>query len=335
MEAEKSKRAVIVGIFVAVGILIFLVAVFTLGGQQKTFVKAIELTAVFDDVSGLQQGNNVWFSGVKIGTVRKIEFVSGAQVKVTLHVEKKAQEFIRKDAKAKISTDGLIGNKIIIIYGGTQAAGSIEGGELLAVEKALSTDDMMATLQENNLNLIEITRDFKTISKKLAAGEGTLGKLLKDPSLFNELQHTIGTLQVAARNSNKLTENIADYTSKLHSPGTLANDLVSDTVIIPNLKRATEQLNLASANALALADNLKDATSDLDNTATPAGMVLHDEKTANELRAIIHNLNSSSVKLDENLEALQHNFLLRGFFKKREKAAAKAAKDSTAAAQKQ
>ncbi len=335
MEAEKSKRAVVVGIFVAIGIVIFMIGVFTLGGQQKAFVKAIELNAMFDDVSGLQQGNNIWFSGVKVGTVRKIEFSSGAMVKVTLHIEKKAQEFIRKDAKARISTDGLIGNKIIIIYGGTPAAGSIEGGETLAVEKALSTDDMMATLQENNLNLIEITRDFKTISRKLVAGEGTLGALLKDASLYKELQGTIATLQQAASNSSRLTAGIADYTSRLKTPGTLANDLVSDTVIIPNLKQATEQLNLASANAMALADNLKDATSNLDNTNNPAGLILHDEKVANDLRTIIHNLNSSSQKLDEDLEALQHNFLLRGFFRKKEKAAAKAAKDSIAAAQKQ
>jgi len=342
MEAEKSKRAVILGIFVAIGLVIFMVAIFTLGGQHKTFTKAIELEAVFDDIGGLQQGNNVWFSGVKVGTVKNIDFIKGAQVKVTFGVEKKVQEYIWKDAKAKISTDGLIGNKIIVIYGGTLAAGHIEGGETLAVDKALSTDDMLATLQENNLNLIDITRDLKTISKRLVDGEGSVGALLKDKTLYQDLQRTMATLQQAANNANHVTQGLSSYTNQLQKPGTLAHDLISDTSvmsnlrqIMPNLIEASEMLNLASANAMALADNLKDATSDLDNTATPAGMILHDEAVARDLRTMVHNLNSSSAKLDEDLLALQHNFLLRGYFRKKDKEAEKAAKDSANAARKE
>lgn len=328
MEAKKNKRGVIVGLFIAIGLAIFMVGIFTLGGQQKAFVKSVSVGAIFDDVSGLQQGNNIWFSGVKVGTVKKIEFYNNSQVKVTLHIEKKAQEFIRTDAKAKISTDGLIGNKIIVIYGGTPGAPAIEGGETIAVEKALSTDDMMATLQENNMNLIDITRDFKTISKKLVAGEGSLGALLNEKVLYNELKSVIASLQVAARNSERLTSGIAGYTAKLQTEGTLAADLVSDTVIIPNLKSASSQLNIASASAVALADNLKDATSNLSDTGNTMGLLLHDRKVAADIKTILENLNSGSQKLDENLEALQHNFLLRGFFRKKAKREAKAAKDS-------
>ena len=122
MSTATNKRSVIVGIFISIGIIIFLVGVFTLGGQQKTFSPSVTITALFDDVSGLQQGNNVWFSGVKIGTVKKISFFGNSQVKVLMHIDKKAQDFIRKDAKAKIGSDGLIGNKIIVVYGGTQTA---------------------------------------------------------------------------------------------------------------------------------------------------------------------------------------------------------------------
>lgn len=328
MEAKKTNRGVTVGIFIAIGIIIFMVGVFTLGGQQKAFVKSIRVTAVFDDVQGLQQGNNIWFSGVKIGTVKKIEFSNESQVKVTLQIEKKAQEFIRTDAKAKIGTDGLIGNKIIVIYGGTPGAPSIEGGENMGVEKALSTDDMMATLQENNMNLIDITRDFKTVSKKLVAGEGSLGALLNEKVLYDELKSVVSNLQVAARNSEKLTSNIAGYTAQLQKQGTLAGDLIHDTTVIPNLREASNQLSLASASAVALVDNVKDATAHLKDTGNAVGVLLNDPKVAADLRVIVENLNSSSYKLDENLEALQHNFLLRGFFRKKAKREAKAAKDS-------
>jgi phospholipid/cholesterol/gamma-HCH transport system substrate-binding protein len=328
MKTRKNKRAVTVGIFVALGILILLVAIFTLGGQQKAFVKAINVNAVFDDVAGLQTGNNIFFSGVKIGTVRKVEFYGNSQVRVQLHIEKKAQEFIRQDAKAKIGTDGLIGNKIIVIYGGTTQAEPIQGGETLIVEKAMSTEDMLATLQQNNENLVSITTDFKLVSKRLAEGQGTVGALLQDDKLFRDLEATMANLQQAARNSRELTSGIAQFTNNLEKPGTLANDLVSDTVIMANLRQAVAQLNEATAGASQFADNLKKSSNQLNSTDNTLGMLLNDEQMGQEFKGVIENLNTSSQKLDENLEALQHNFLLRGFFRKKAKREAKEAKQA-------
>ena len=109
-----NQKSVIVGIFVLVGIAILVAGIMTLGGQQKRFVQNFRLRAVFDDVAGLQTGNNVWFSGVKIGTVRKINFYGDSQVEIEMNVEEKVREYIHKDSKATISSDGLIGNKIIV-----------------------------------------------------------------------------------------------------------------------------------------------------------------------------------------------------------------------------
>src|SRR5437762_13593127 len=115
----QSKRTVIVGIFIFLGVVILLAGVIVLGGQRKTFQKTITLNAVFNDVSGLQKGNNIWFSGVKIGTVKKLKIVSHSRVEVEMRLEQQSENFIYKDAKAKIGSDGLIGNRVIIIYGGT------------------------------------------------------------------------------------------------------------------------------------------------------------------------------------------------------------------------
>src|SRR5687768_8965286 len=128
MNREKSKRAVIVGLFVTIGLLILLVGVFTLGGQRKTFSPSIQVQAVFDNVNGLQKGDNVWFSGVKVGIVKTVEFNGNSQIRVKMHIDRKAQEFIRKDAKAKVGAESFIGNKLVVIYGGTPEAGAIEGG---------------------------------------------------------------------------------------------------------------------------------------------------------------------------------------------------------------
>jgi phospholipid/cholesterol/gamma-HCH transport system substrate-binding protein len=328
MNTEKSKRTVIVGLFVTIGLLILLVGVFTLGGQKKTFVPSIKVQAVFDNVNGLQKGDNVWFSGVKVGTVKSVDFNGNSQIRVTMHIERKAQEFIRKDAKAKVGAEGFIGNKLVVIYGGTPEAGPVEGGEHLAVERTLSTDDMMATLQKNNENLVAITTDFKTVSNRLVSGEGTAGALLTDASLFKSLQRTANNLQIAARNSELLSSHIAQYTAQLDKPGSLANGLVHDTMIMSNLQAAVKQINDAANAAHSFTANLNSVSEQLHTNDNTLGLLLNDQATAEQMRSIIGNLNSGSRKLDEDLEALQHNFLFRGYFKKRARQEAKARQEA-------
>ncbi len=165
--AHNNKRAVTVGIFIFLGIAIFVIAVLTLGGQQKTFSKALTVKAVFDDVQGLQKGNNIWFSGVKIGTIKKISFHGNSQVEVELNIQESSKDYIRKDAMAKISSDGFIGSKLVVLYGGTDKAQPVENGDVLRAEKIATTDEMFSTLQGNNRNLLDITNDFKSNKQAL------------------------------------------------------------------------------------------------------------------------------------------------------------------------
>jgi ABC-type transport system involved in resistance to organic solvents, periplasmic component len=327
MNTERNKRNIIVGLFVTIGLLILIAGIFTLGGQQKAFVPHLVVKAVFDDVNGLQKGDNVWFSGVKVGTVKAVQFYGTSQVQVTMHIEKKAQEFIRKDARAKVGAEGLIGNKIVVIYGGTERAGAISGNEILQVDKVQTTDDMLATLQRNNENLVAITSDFRTISSRLVQGEGTAGALLTDMTLYKSLQNTAANLQKAARNSEELSSRIADFTARLETPGTLANGMVSDTSIMSHLKLAVQQINDAADEASSFTTNLKTASYQLNTNDNMLGLLLNDSQTAGQFKSIIGNLDAGSRKLDENLEALQHNFLFRGYFRKKAKREAKEAEN--------
>lgn len=327
MITEPNKRAVKVGAFIAFGLLFLLAGILAIGNLHSTFIKKINVTAIFDDVSGLQAGNNVWFSGVKIGTVNKLSFYGKSQVRVVIKIGEKSQQYIRKDAKVKISTDGLIGNKIIIIYGGTSMAPAVEDGDTLGIEYAVSTDEMMVTLQKNNANLLAITTDFKTISKRLVDGEGSMGKLLKDESLYNSLGVTLTSLERSSAHAEKLTAAISDYGVKLNQKGSLANDLVTDTTVFKDVQASVRQLKKLTTTAAEVTENLKTAsnnvsvaTSKLDNKSSPLGVLLYDEASAAHLKATLKNLEGGSQKLDEDLRAVQDNFLLRRYFKKKKKA---------------
>lgn len=323
MKQTSNKRAVTVGIFIFLGLLIFIIGVLTLGGQKSTFEKKITVRAIFDDVGGLQTGNNVWFSGVKIGTIKKMTFHGGSQVEVIMNVEKKNQQYIRKNAKAKISSEGFIGNKLVVIYGGTMASPSIEDNDVLGVEKAASTDEMMATLQENNKNLLDITTSFKAVAQRLSDGKGSIGKLLTDETLVNNLETTVTGLKQASANAQRLTLSISEYAARLQSKGSLTSDLVTDTVIFSSLRSTVAQLQQTSKTANEMANNFKELSAKANSNNSPVGVLLNDPKAAADLKATLANLNAGTEKLDENMEALQHNFLLRGFFKKKAKAEAK------------
>lgn len=319
MKSLNPKRAVTVGIFIFVGVCIFVTGILLLGGQQRTFEKKIRLKAVFDDVGGLHEGNNVWFSGVKIGTVRKMQFVGTSEVEVIMNIEKDAQQYIRRNAKARISSEGFIGNKIVVIYGGTTQAPIIDTGDVIGIEKGIGPEEIMETFQQNNKNLLAITQDFKAISNRLSAGQGSAGKLLTDESLFNSLSATAGTLSQASASARRLTADMAAYTSRLQSKGSLTNDLITDTIIFNRLRTTANQMEELAQKANAITNELKEASNNLNNPQTPIGTLLTDQEAASNLKSTLKNLQSGSEKLDENMEALQHNFLLRGFFRKKAK----------------
>lgn len=316
MNETSNKRAVVVGLFVLLGLGFLTAGILMIGNIKGTFTKKMKVSAIFQDVNGLQTGNNVWFSGVKIGTVKKVDFFGRSKVKVVLNVDRNAQQYIRKDAKVKISTDGFIGNKIVVIYGGSATIPSVGEDDTLSVEKALSTEEIMSTFQENNKNVLEITNDIKAISHKMARGEGTIGKFLNDETVYRDISTTTASLQNASAKAQKMMTSLADFSSKLNKKGSLANDLATDTVVFNSMKASVRHLQEVADTAAIFAHNLKQAS---ENPNSPLGVLLHDKETGDHLKATMKNLESSSVKLDQDLEALQHNFLLRGFFKKQEK----------------
>lgn len=316
----ENKRNVLVGIFVFVGIAILVAGILTLGGQQKKFVKAIHLKAVFDDIGGLQTGNNVWFSGVKIGTVRKINFYGDSQVEIEMNVEEEVVEFIRKDSKATISSDGLIGNKIIVIYGGTTMAPPVVDGDRLESVMPLDTDQMMETLQVNNENLVEITNDLKKLTSKLAAGEGIVGAVMTDSLLAENFRSILNNLNRASVNSNKMLAELNTFTSKLNQEGNLFNDLVTDTTMATELRATMESFKATAENSEQMTEELKTITEKFNSKDNAIGVMLNDEEFASNLKQTMINTDSATHNLNRGLEALEYTWPFKKGYKRKAKA---------------
>ncbi len=329
MQLSDNRRQVTVGIFIFLGLLIFVLGIFTLGGQRKAFVKSFTVNAVFSDIQGLKTGGNVWFSGVKIGTIKKIQFYGTSQVQVMMNIEEDAHKYIHKNAGASISSDGLIGNKIVVITGGSPKFPFVEDGDRLHVNTELSTDDIMKTLQVNNKNLVDVTGNFKILAKNLIDGKGTAGALLSDEQIANNFRAIVVNLKNTTAAADKMALELNAFTRTLNTKGGLADKLLTDTAVFNRLQASVASLQKTAASASAMTENLNNASAKLTKNDNAAGLLLNDPKTADQVRSIMTNLQSGSKKLDEDLEALQSNFLFRGFFKKRAKEEEKAKETAT------
>lgn len=316
-----NKRSIIVGLFVLIGLIILVTGILVLGGQQNRFVKTVRVTANFSNVSGLKKGSNVWFSGVKIGTIREVNFTTNRNVEIVMNIEEKSRIYIRKDAIAALSSEGFIGNKIIEIQGGSSSVPAIEEGDHLQSKEAINTDAMIATLQINNENLVAITENIKNLSDKVRQGEGTIGALFSDSTMALDVKTMIANLNQTAINSRRITEDFKNFSVQLNNEESLMGKLLNDTAVFYNLESAVAQLYGITQTASALSLNLMEVSEKLTEDDNAIGVFLNDREVADQLKRTLDNLEGSSQKLDKNMEALQHNFLLRGFFKREAKKA--------------
>lgn len=329
MNSKENKRSIIVGLFVLIGLIILVAGILVLGSQQNKFSKNLEVKTYFKDVKGLKVGNNVWFSGVKVGIIKEIAFETVENVRVVMSIEEKSKDFIRKDVKATLSSDGLIGNAIISLVGGTAAAPAIQAGDIIEAGPSGGMDQMMDLVKDNGENLSVITQNFATLSQSLVDGKGTIGALFTDDELINSLRQSSAALNAVLLNTNKAVDNMVALSAKLNSDQGLIHDLTTDTAVFASLQQTAAQLEGITQTANTLMSNLNETTARLNDKNNAVGVLTNDPAAAADIKAILENLNQGSKKLDENMEALQSNFLLRGFFRKRAKEEAKAAEQQT------
>jgi phospholipid/cholesterol/gamma-HCH transport system substrate-binding protein len=184
-----------VGTLVAVAMAIALLAMIFPTKGVNPFSGKIKLVTYYPAVAGLRASSPVWFSGMEVGSVVHVDFVPGSdppQLKVVLAVERKIQPYLKTDSQAEIKGMGLLGDMYVNLTQGTAQAESVRDGSVIAgVPPKEFTDDletMMASAKGLLANLEQISRD-------LARGQGSLGLLAKDPSLYYAFRDALRDLQ--------------------------------------------------------------------------------------------------------------------------------------------
>jgi len=264
MKSEESFKWKL-GMFVTIGLLIFVVTIYYVGKQKNLFGSTFILRTNFKTVSGLKEGNNVRFSGINIGTINSIELITDTSVMVNMVIKNEMKKFIRTDASASIGSDGLMGDKVLTIYPGTQAGNLVKDNDIILTRGAIEMEDIMKSIKTSVDNACIITDQLAQFTFKINNGNGMLTKLISDEEFAGSLKNTLVNLQTSS-------EEFAHFTTNMN--------------------------------------NGKGALSKMVN----------DEKFAKTLDSTLLNLKKSSKGLSENMEAAKSNFLLRGYFRKKEKA---------------
>ena len=324
MEKTASQKTHL-GLFVISGLLIFILAIYFIGDKQKMFGKTNPLEAVFNNVNGLQLGNSVRYSGISVGTVREIQMINDTTIRINMNIDKAIFSYIKKDAVATISSDGLVGNMIINIIPGKGNEASVEPGDEIQTLNRVRTEDMLNTLNVTNKNAAKLTDNLLKITNEIIKGKGTLGSLLNDTILSKDLGETMRYLKLTTKSASETVTKIDKIISSLDNKNNILG-VIKDTAVANNLKNTISNLEKSTTEINKVVTNLNATILNIKDGKGAVNYLANDSKLVQKIDSTMNNLNAASIKLNEDLEAMKHNFLLRGYFKKQEKEKAKATK---------
>ncbi|MDQ3021888.1 MAG: MlaD family protein [Bacteroidota bacterium] len=297
MDQKKSKY-IKLGLFIVAGLALFVAALFYIGSKDNIFSTTFDIYSIFENVSGLQQGSSIQFAGINVGTVQSIDIIASDKVRVNMNILKDVQQYVKKNSEASINTDGLVGNKVLTLSSGTPESPSIESGDSVHSVKPISMGDIVKNLNESTKEAQNIATDLAEITSKINRGEGTLGKLVNNSDIFDQ----VDSLMQSFSNS---TENINNILAKASN----AIDMVTDDI---------EEL---SGSIDSITFNIEGITRKMNSSESLVGTLLTDTVFANNIKNVMKNADQTTANLEmgsfsfyQNMEALKHNFLFKGYF---------------------
>ncbi|MDQ3190881.1 MAG: MlaD family protein [Bacteroidota bacterium] len=187
------------GIFISAGFILFILGIYFIGQKQNLFSSTFQISGIFKDVSGLQVGNNVRFSGINVGIIESIQQITDSTVKVRMVITEDSRKFIKKNSTALIGSDGLMGNKIMLIIPGTPGEKELENNDIIQTSQPVNMDEILNNLKITSENAATITTDFAAIMTNISQGKGTIGKLFMDTVFAKNLDQTIINIQAGTK----------------------------------------------------------------------------------------------------------------------------------------
>ncbi|KLT69243.1 MlaD family protein [Flavobacterium sp. ABG] len=197
--AKQSGYTWKLGMFVTIGLLLFILAIYFIGKQKNLFGDTFRITSNFKTVSGLQVGNNVRFSGINIGTIEEIRLINDSSVVVGMVIKDEVREFIKTDARASIGSDGLMGDKVLTISPGVHSQKIIQNNGKIASINGIEMNDIMKSVKKSVDNVGVISEELAIFSHSMNNGNGALARLVRDDKMANSVSNTLSNLETGTK----------------------------------------------------------------------------------------------------------------------------------------
>jgi phospholipid/cholesterol/gamma-HCH transport system substrate-binding protein len=310
------------GIFVLAGLLLIIFTLYMIGRTENLFGSNFELKARFKNASGLTKGNNIRYSGIQVGTVKSVKLLNDTTIEVIMLIDEKAKSYIHKNSIASIGTEGLMGNKIININPGKGLTPEVTEGDIIATQKVFNTDEMLQTLDKTNNNIATISEDLKNTVGRINNSTALWG-ILNENSLAVNLKSSLANISKASANANDMVKDLHTIINDVKNGKGSVGALLTDTNFAFQLNEAVTKIKSVGDNANALAGELNKVVQEvkqgINNGRGTVHALLKDTVIAGNLNASMENIKMGTAAFNENMEALKHNILFRGYFRKLEK----------------
>jgi phospholipid/cholesterol/gamma-HCH transport system substrate-binding protein len=317
-----NQRLLKLSLFVMAGLFLLIFTLYLVGRSKHLFGSTFEIRARFNNADGLLNGDNVYFSGIQAGTVKSIKLINGIIVEVTMLIDEKIKTYIHKDATAFIGTEGLMGNRSVNILPGRESDLPIQDGDLLSAATAFSKDEMLLTFGKTNSNIQLISTELAVLIHRVNNSKVLWG-ILEDTSLSSNIKRSLNNISQASANVNHTTKSLEDIVSDVKAGKGTAGALLSDTAFENKLKEVLSKIGAVGDKATGLINEFNsmavDIHHDLQYGQGTAHALLTDSMMVNKLNLSLDNVERGTEAFNKDMEALKHNFLLRGYFRRLER----------------
>ena len=320
--ANKPFNNIKLGVFVLLGLLFLILLLYMIGRNRNMFGSNFQLKARFENVQGLKAGNNVRFGGIEVGTVKRVIILDDTTMEVVMIVDQKMSSVIHKNAIVSIGTDGLVGNKVINIIAVKEVSPLVDDGDILLSRKQVDTDEMLRTLYKTNNEIALIAANLKVTIDQINHSTA-LWNILNDQNLPADIRQSGTNIRQATQHANEMVMILNNIALDLKNGKGSLGSLLTDTSFAGNLNIAILKIKAVGDEADSLSQQISKVVGglqqDINNGKGVVNALLKDSGMVTRLNKSLDNIQKGTDGFNQSMEALKHNILLRGYFRKQER----------------
>ena len=308
-----SKNKILrLGLLVASGLFLFIITIYFLGSKQNLFSSTVTVNSYFNNVKGLVEGNKVRYSGITIGNVAGIEIVSDSTILVEMMIDKDVKEFIRKDSRVKIGSDGLMGSKIVEILPGNSGAGSINDEDVLTGTNSVDIDEVLQEAKNVMHDGKIAARNLMEISEKMNNGKGDFAVLLNQNNITAKLDKVGNEMLDFGSSANEIIEKVNSGEGDL-------GKLISDTTITSDFRLLMNNFDSITQKMYVLADELQQYSKQMNSGNGILYKLAYDSVMANKIDTTVAKVSNGVDNVVGAAETVENSWIFNLFSKNKKR----------------